>query len=178
MYKEFFIGRILSPHLTTYALTHTLVSVLVGYSIVSQNTGLSIDNFPIFILVFGLVNWALFNLFEFARKTYAPEEERTGVDTYSSLFRPLGAGLLSLSQVVFALLVLWFVSSVDGLPTAILTLNSLGGLLHIGAAVLVFVASFIYMAKPIAKTAALFRGVCSTYLVVFFLILSYQGLMS
>lgn len=175
MYKEFFIGEHLSRHLTTYALTHTLVSVLVGYSIVAQNTGLSIELFPLYMLAFGLVNWALFNLFEFARKTYAPEEERPGVDTYSSLFHPLGAGLLSLSQVAFALVVLWYVSGAN--PARINVLDSVGGILHAGAAAIVLLVSFVYMAKPIAKTAALFRGVCSAYLVIFFLILSYQGLM-
>lgn len=173
MYKEFFIGKYLSPHLTTYAVSHTFVSILVGYSVIAQNTHLGFEQFPDYVLIFGVVNWALFNLFEFARKTYAPEEERENVDTYSSLFRPLGAGLLSLSQVAFALAVLWLVSANHG---QINLLSGIGLYGHMGAASLVALATVLYIAQPSTKTAGLFRGVCGGYLILFFMLLSYQGL--
>ena len=174
MYKEFFIGKYLSPHLTTYALTHTFVSILVGYSIFAQNTTIGLDAFTPAMFIFGVVNWALFNLFEFARKTYSQEEERPNVDTYSSLFNPVGAGLLSLSQVLFALTVLWFVSEKSmGLVNLLI---GAGLIAHGVAAVTVLVVTLIYMIKPTKFSAGLFRGVCGTYLIVFFLLLSYQGL--
>lgn len=173
MYKEFFIGKYLSPHLTTYAVTHTFVSILVGYSIIVQNTGLALHSFPDFMIAFGVVNWALFNLFEFARKTYAPEEERENVDTYSSLFKPLGAGLLSLSQVAFALAILWYVSNEN--TNGIHLLSGKWLYAHGLAAGLVLLFTLFYAVKPTAKSAGAFRAVSGAYLVVFFLLLSCQG---
>ena len=174
MYKEFFIGKYLSPHLTTYALTHTFVSILVGYSIFAQNTTLGFEDFTPAMFLFGVVNWALFNLFEFARKTYAPQEERPNVDTYSSLFKPVGAGFLSLSQVAFGLAVLWFTSEESA---GLVTLLAGPGLVAHGvAAGMVLLVTLFYMIKPSQSSASLFRGVCGAYLIVFFLLLSYQGL--
>lgn len=88
MYKEFFIGSWLSNHLTSYAVSHTLVSTLIGYSIISQFSGQGLNSFSQGTLTFSLLNWALFNLFEFARKTYAPTEERQGwIPTHPSFYR-------------------------------------------------------------------------------------------
>ena len=126
------------------------------------------------MFLFGVVNWALFNLFEFARKTYAPQEERPNVDTYSSLFKPVGAGFLSLSQVAFGLAVLWFTSEESA---GLVTLLAGPGLVAHGvAAGMVLLVTLFYMIKPSQSSASLFRGVCGAYLIVFFLLLSYQGL--
>lgn len=175
MYREFFIGKYLSPHLTTYAIVHTFVSILVGYSVIAINTGIGFAEFPSSILSLGVVNWALFNLFEFARKTYSPEEERPHVATYSSLFGAWGAGLLSLSQVAFALVILATVTSQSG---GVATMLSGVGYLHYLGAGLVTATTVFYALSPTVKNAKLFRGVCGAYLVVFFAILSAQGFLS
>ncbi len=176
MYKEFFIGKYLTPHLTTYAVMHTFVSVLVGYSVIACNTGLDFYSFPKFIYAFGFINWALFNLFEFARKTFSSEEERESVATYSSLFGTVGAGFLSLSQVAFALMVLFYSSYLH--PAGVSLLDGVGGWMHMLLAILVLIATILFMFKPTLAAAKRFRGFCSIYLVLFFATLSWQGLMS
>lgn len=169
MYKEFFIGKLIRPHLTTYAVTHTFVSILVGFSIASVVTNQPVTVFPKQLLLFGLVNWALFNLFEFARKTYAPSEERPNVDTYSSLFKSWGAAALSLSQVVFAIVVVAYA----GIHlNTIFTIHPV--VAHVIGALLTIVPALMYAAKPSEKSAKLFRNLTSLYLLVFYMILILQ----
>ena len=105
MFKEFFIGQIIRPHLTTYAVIHTFVSVLMGYMIAAVSHHAALFEFPISFFIFGFINWALFNVFEFARKTFSRDEERAGIETYSSKFSSLGAIALTMSQVLIVILV-------------------------------------------------------------------------
>ncbi len=106
MYREFFIGRFLRPLLTTYAVTHTAVSILLGYSLASLATGIVLWRLPSVVLIFGLANWMLFNVFEFAQELGA-EEEKANVDSYSSLFGTWGAAGMTISQVAVAMVILW-----------------------------------------------------------------------
>lgn len=105
MYKEFFIGRIIRPHLTTYAVLHTFVAVLMGCMVASVSHHAALSAFPTLFFAFGLVNWGLFNIFEFARKTFASEEERPEAESYSSKFSSLGAIGLAAAQVLLILAV-------------------------------------------------------------------------
>jgi 4-hydroxybenzoate polyprenyltransferase len=174
MYKEFFIGSWLSGHLTTYAVTHTFVSTLIGYSIISQFSGRGLDAFSQSTLVFSLLNWNLFNLFEFARKTYAPAEERQGVDTYSSQFSPGGAVLLSLSQIICSLFILSL------LPRHILgsaAFDIPGLWLQVALALfLPTLPAVILTIRPTPGTARLFRTLTSVYLPSFYALLAFQAL--
>lgn len=102
MYREFFIGTWLRKHLTTYAVTHTFVSVLIAYAVAVVIVSKPAWEFPPTYLLAGAMFWCIFNLFEFARKTFAPSEERSNVESYSSLFGITGAVALSLSQVLLA----------------------------------------------------------------------------
>ena len=97
MYREFFIGKWLRPHLTTYAVTHTLVSCFIALFIFSAVTGFSYSALPLPCWIFLPVNWMLFNLFEFARKTFSPPEENPLVPSYSNRFGAWGSALLSVS---------------------------------------------------------------------------------
>jgi len=161
MYREFFIGPRIRPHLTTYAVTHTFVSVLLGYSVASVVTGLALWELPWALLAFGLVNWCLFNLFEFARKTYAREEERVDVDSYSRIFRPAGGALLSASQVAAALAVLAWLSELGWQAVA-------AGLLA--------VPLLAYAVRPTVATAKTFRGVTGVYLIACYALLAWRAL--
>jgi hypothetical protein len=103
MFKEFFIGKFIRPHLTTYAIMHTLVSsilVLAMLQLLQNNQTFSLSTRD---LLLSLIAWPLFNLFEFGRKSFLPNEERASVDTYTSLFGAWGAALLGISQVALAL---------------------------------------------------------------------------
>jgi len=168
MFFEFFVGRLIRPHLTFYALTHTFVSSLVGLFIVfaaSGPEGQQVQQVQEGLWVFALANWALFNLFEFARKTYAPHEERAGVDTYSSLFGAAGASMLSLAQVGCGLLVLAFMAD------HLLAFQWAQYVLALMP--LLFGVSYAY--RP-TKFAKMFRTAVSAYLILFYALISVQAL--
>ena len=161
MYKEFFIKEIIRPHLTTYALMHTIVTSLLSFAIFSFATQESffslITNKT--LLLFAIANWMLFNIFEFGRKTYSPEEERENVDTYSSLFGATGASLLVLSQSIVAVFCSLNLKGIH--PTfAIITFS-----------LLTFIQLFLsgkYIIQNNAQSAKHFRLFSSIYIIVFY----------
>lgn len=154
MYKEFFCGKFLSQHLTTYAVTHTFVSTLLGFSIVNITDNIELRTFPHYIISLGLFNWCMFNLFEFARKTYATSEERKNVNTYSSQFKPIGAILLSLSQVGIAGLTVWNYWMLSTVGIVLLSLQVL--------------VCLPYLIKDSPSTAKLFRNTTGLFLILFY----------
>lgn len=159
MYEEFFIGDLLRPHLTTYAVSHTFVSVLLGISAAVGISGITDLSLLSKHAAFFLVNWCFFNLFEFARKTFASEEEKPNVPSYSNIFGTKGAYLLSLSQVVLGLILLRV---------------QFGELLlwpNVLAAVYL-IATNAYLLKPNAANAKLFRGATGAYLLGHFIVMS------
>ncbi len=156
MYEEFFIGDFLRPHLTTYAVTHTFSSFLLAISAALAVTGLEVTEFPLPAFAFLLMNWAFFNLFEFARKTFATGEERPHVPSYSNIFGRKGAWFLSISQVVIGVAL---VSTLNVNP------------LVIGAMVVYVILSAAYLVKDSAAAAKFFRNISGVYLLVHYLIL-------
>ncbi len=159
MYEEFFIGDILRPHLTTYAVSHTFVSVLLGISTAVGISGMTDLSILSKHAAFFLVNWCFFNLFEFARKTFAPEEEKENVPSYSNIFGTKGAYLLSLSQVVIGLALLRF-----QFGEFLMWPNVL--------AALYLIATMAFLFKPSVFNAKLFRGVTGAYLLGHFIVMS------
>jgi 4-hydroxybenzoate polyprenyltransferase len=158
MYREFFVGRWLRPRLTTYAITHTLSAALLAAALgLLYRGGRALSLRELAVIAF---NWCLFNLFEFARKTWAPAEERQEVDSYSRRFGVGGAVVLGLSQVAggMALLALhpraleerWAVALQAGLAL----LPVLGAL------------ALAWQRRPPA--ARLYRRLVSVYLVLFY----------
>lgn len=170
MYKEFYIGRYLSPHLTTYALTHTFVSVLVAFSIFAQMTGMAVSTFDPGLLILGLACWSIFNLFEFARKSFSTEEERKNVPTYTTTFGISGAVLLSLSQVVASVLAILYLFK----QGAVIDLVDLYGYFVAASFPLVTGIGFIIFKSR--RSAQIFRATCSAYLIAYYGLLSYHGL--
>jgi hypothetical protein len=156
MYREFFIGQWLRRHLATYAVTHTIVTVPVGWSVMAQVSGLAVWEFPPAWIGAALVNWMLFNVFEFSRKTFAPSEERANVDSYSRLFTPFGAAVLTLSQVALAVLLL-------GSPTS-----------QIGLAAIPVLAAAVFLVWGSPPVARLFRAASSAYILAFYALLAWQ----
>jgi 4-hydroxybenzoate polyprenyltransferase len=111
MYYEFFIPKLIRPHLTTYATTHTIVTFFLSMAILCAHRDLYLWQLPLSDALFGLMSWMLFNIFELGRKTYQKSEERTGVDTYSLVWTRPGAVALVLIQAVIAVLIGPFVGS-------------------------------------------------------------------
>ncbi|MBV2169243.1 MAG: UbiA family prenyltransferase [Bdellovibrio sp.] len=158
MYEEFFIGDWLRPHLTTYAVTHTFVSTLLGLSSAVAMTGMELTKLPSSALLFFLMNWAFFNLFEFARKTFAPSEERNHVPSYSNIFGCTGALLLSLSQALAGVLLIYPYDSNH---------------LLFAAMALYMIASLSYALLRTEKAARFFRGLSGVYLLLHYILLIY-----
>ncbi|RME75818.1 MAG: manganese transporter permease [Planctomycetota bacterium] len=167
MFREFFVGRWLRPHLTTYAVTHTVSSGLLGLSVASVVTGLGLPRLGPALWALALANWALFNVFEFARKSFAASEERDGADSYTRRFGPRGAVALTGSQLVLALAVLaWIAPHSAGAVNAVVLAAE--GLL--AAAVLLVATAFAR--NPSVKRARRYRAAAGLFIVFFFTVLS------
>lgn len=164
MYKEFFIRELIRPHLTTYALTHTIVTSFLSLAIFSfllDRSFLHIITNKSFLL-FAFINWLLFNIFEFGRKTFSTLEERDNVDTYSSLFGRKGAALLVISQrVLSAILII----QIPIFKTKFIIISFVTLLLFL----LIISLRYIFIDRP--SNAKLFRLMSSLYIVLFYLIL-------
>lgn len=157
MYEEFFIGDFLRPHLTTYAVTHTIVIAMLGFSLIALSRG-SLD-YQNQDLLFLSSHWFIFNLFEFARKTFDQAEERESVASYSKIFTQKGAYLLSLSQVILGVLSLSLVfGHSQSLPFFVL-----GGLYT-----LMILSHGFGLAKVRGKT---FRTLSTLYMAIHYLLL-------
>lgn len=166
MYKEFFIGPILRPHLTTYAITHTFViNLLAVLAMLSVSKG-DISYFSRYHFAFVLMNWCYFNLFEFARKTFAAIEERSEVDTYSSLFGTKGAFALSVKEVFLGLGLLYF--CYQGLSQILMPWQFY---VLAGAGVGYFLIGLLYFIKPTVPSAKLFRHISGFYLLTHYVLL-------
>lgn len=166
MYKEFFIGQLLRPHLTTYAVAHTFVINLLALLAMVSVSKEDVTQLGRYHFAFVLMNWCYFNLFEFARKTFAANEERPGVDTYSSLFGPKGAFALSVKEVLLGLGLLFF--CYQGL-SQIWTSSQFYVL--VGAGLCYFLVGLIYFVKPTASSAKLFRHISGVYLLTHYILL-------
>ncbi len=164
MYKEFFIKDIIRPHLTTYALMHTIVTSILSFAIFSFLSKESLLNLIVdkTLYSFAILNWLLFNIFEFGRKTFATVEERDQVDTYSSLFGRWGAALLVVSQALVA---------------HYLSFNLVGAnkelLLYMSLAlfILLLFISVNFIVKNSSGSAKFFRHMSSGYIILFYLII-------
>lgn len=160
MYEEFFIGDWLRPKLTTYAVSHTIVVALLGLSLISANLGLMTFQ-SLAIPVFLLSHWFIFNLFEFARKTFNADEERSNVPSYSKIFSLKGAYLLSASQVFLALLLLFQLRS----------LFQVRWLLILGTLYVIGILPMVFNYKN--YSAKNFRTLSTAYMGLHFVILFY-----
>jgi 4-hydroxybenzoate polyprenyltransferase len=91
MYKEFFIGEWLRPRLATYAFTHTIISCWMSLLVYSSATGRYFWQASGEYGAFLIANIMMFNVFEFGRKTFAIEEEKDVIESYSRRLGPVGA---------------------------------------------------------------------------------------
>ena len=157
MYKEFFISELIRPHLTTYAITHTVVTVLLSLSMFCGMTG----RFPWELgreaYFFALNNWCLFNIFEFGRKSFCAEEEREGVESYSKIFSRFGAVLLVLSQAGLGLGCIYMMK----LPRSLTLLYILGGVVA-----LLTISGVAYAAANRPGPAKIYRAMSSVAIIL------------
>ena len=153
MYNEFFLGPKLRSHLTTYAVTHTFVSALISVSMSAAFLELHKINFV--GLVMAISTWGLFNLFEFARKTFSGEEERFEIDSYSKVWKRWGAVLLSASQLM-----------VVAATQSYLVHSVWSKWLGLGLVIIVLMMGLIFVGRNTTNSAKMFRGACSGALIL------------
>lgn len=160
MFKEFFIGPKIRPHLTTYAMSHTIVTILLSLSIFASMSGLMMTALPLDAIWFSIVSWLLFNIFEFGRKSYLLNEEREGVPTYSNIFGRWGAFALVLSQALIATYLMLQIQ-VWNTPTFRLSL--------VGILFLLTIFGILYgFAKNESPWGKIYRAFTSVYIVLIY----------
>ena len=157
MYKEFFIGKLIRPHLTTYALLHTIVTVPMGLAIFVGSTGLSYDNLSRDNWYFVFSSWFVFNIFEFGRKTFTSNEERNAVESYSKIFTRFGAVLLVNVMSFSALYMLFHIQESVSIAQSILTLT-------------LFIIGVIFSISDKEKFGKIYRLYSSIYIILFYII--------
>ena len=153
MYKEFFIKKWLRAHLTTYAVSHTFVVVLISVTIFVSLLGKPLSEIPKEFIYFSFAGWFLFNIFEFGRKTFAKGEEKKGVDSYSKIFGKLGAVFLVLTMALLSNLLLGKTGA------------SVIGILFLPVA-LVGIVGLLYAATENLHFAKAFRSLTSLYIIL------------
>jgi 4-hydroxybenzoate polyprenyltransferase len=151
MYREFFIGKFLRPHLTTYAVSHTVVMVLLSGLCSTCLLGCFPWQLEIRNWIFALGCFGIFNVFEFGRKTFAGAEEQPGVDSYSKIWGRSGAVFLNLSQGLLGLGAMGYVYPYGSLQWI------LGGVILAG----LLTAGTVYIILNTATAAKAYRAVSS-----------------
>lgn len=159
MRMEFFVGDWMRPKLELYAVTHTFSATMLGFLSFSMATGRQLVAAGEGFALFALGNWFVFNVFEFGRKTFAREEERDGVDSYSLRLGPAGAVALLVGNMLAGYGLLWRACSsiFPAWPGALI--GGAGALV-----VLVILSGIWYAARPTVAGAKLYRGVVTLYL--------------
>lgn len=163
MRMEFFIGTWLGPKLELYAITHTFSAAMISmliHSIVCFSDFAGADRA---MLAYALGNWFVFNVFEFGRKTFAVEEEREGVESYSNRLKPIGAVILLLVNVALAYAAFYYVATTKFVAVADWRLFAPAAVVSL----LVAAIGLFYAAKPVLANAKLYRGAVTFYLLAY-----------
>jgi 4-hydroxybenzoate polyprenyltransferase len=164
MYREFFIGPWLRPKMELYAASHTLVAGWLGLFAAIAATSRWPWDLPHSVWILVGLNWAVFNLFEFARKSWGQDEERPGVPSYSNRWTPAGAAVLALSQAFAA-----------AAAAAFLLRASLHSAVALGAssvlAAIGLAASLAYVMKPFHQRARIYRSTMTFFILGLYSIL-------
>ncbi len=155
MYKEFFSKKWLRAHLTLYAVTHTFVVILLSTTIFSALLNKPWTNMSQDLLYFSFGGWFLFNIFEFGRKTFAQQEEKEGVNSYSKILGRFGAVLLVLTMAILSMVFMnkATIPVIDsGLPFLWLVVTA--------------VAGFLYASLDRPHIAQIYRHITSLYIII------------
>lgn len=162
MLYEFFAPEWLSARIALYALTHTFVMVLVAWALGARALGTAdLAAVPPALWGFLALNVTAFIGVDVLRKTWAPESEVEGLDSYSSRFGPRKAAVIGALVIV--------ASAVAGGYTG----WQLGGRavwLAVVAAVTLWGLATIrsYAVEPTVKRAKMLEAVAGVHLLALF----------
>ena len=168
----FFIGRAaliagdwLRLKMATYALAHTLVSCWMSVFVFSSVSGLNFWKISKVYGMFVLINWMIFNIFEFGRKTFGKEEEEELVESYSKRLGPIRAALNVVIMATVAMYIAYKLGSIFNLS-----------LLFTAAMYLLYgltlICSGLYAVHNDKSSAKIFRGICSIFILFYNVIIT------
>lgn len=160
MYREFFIGEMIRPHLTTYATSHTVVTIFLSLAIFSALSRYYPWDHEADFYYFAILSWLLFNIFELGRKIYQPCEERDGVDTYSKIWGKFGAVILILAHAIGVAIFSLYISTIDFFFMQAFQAASIGILLLV---------SIIYLIGKRPISGILYRRFSEVYIVLIYI---------
>jgi len=153
MYKEFFIPNLIRPYLTTYATSHTLVTLPLTLALITGMSGdTRIDNSEVWAAIGA---WLVFNIFELGRKTFQPMEERENVESYSLVWGRFGAIALVLAHAALVAFAFITASNNQHMPQ---TMYACVGFLVICA--------LLYLIKVEKWSGQLWRVASSVYIIL------------
>jgi 4-hydroxybenzoate polyprenyltransferase len=141
--KEFFVKRWLKSHPFTYMWTHMLIMPLIDFYTTACDWLVSGARPPKGLLWFLLVSFFNGMVVEIGRKIRAPQDEETGVETYSVLWGRAGAVAAWLTAMMATAAFAWLAAKRIGFGRPVLWL--LGVLILSSAAI---GAMFLLDAKP------------------------------
>lgn len=153
MYNEFFIASWIRKYLVFYAITHTFVIFLFSMILIMLLSPLNTQFYS--IIIFALSNWFVFNVFEFSRKIYPPNKERTSRESYSAALTPAGAVGINIITMTIAYLLL----------NKIVLIN----IFLLFYIILVLALGILYSYKNNQITVKLFQLSASLYIPLFYL---------
>lgn len=168
MTKEFFVPKWLKARPLIYMASHMMIMPLIdlfatacdwlpaGYAL-HEGFGLTVGAF----LLLSLVNGAAI---EIARKSWAPEQEREGVETYSRLWKPGPAGVAVMVVVLIGLALSAFINVRSGAGVWFL-----GGLMLVGA--WTAWCAIDYAGTPTPKTAKAMETASGVFVLANYLLL-------
>ncbi|MFH0790966.1 MAG: UbiA family prenyltransferase [Candidatus Omnitrophota bacterium] len=165
MYKEFFIGKWLRPKMAAYALAHTLVSCWMSVFVYSAVTGLNFWEIHKTYGMFVMVNWMIFNIFEFGRKTFGKQEETELVESYSKRVGPVRAAF----NVVFMASAAMYAALKLGDTFHLSFYYNIAMYLLYG---LILLAGGLYAVHNDKSSARIFRGICSVFILFYNVIIT------
>tara|TARA_R110000868_G_scaffold61524_1_gene186908 strand:+ start:16128 stop:17051 length:924 start_codon:yes stop_codon:yes gene_type:complete len=161
MYKEFFIPNLIRPYLTTYATSHTLVTLPLTLALISGMTNQAqiqqSDTWS------ALGAWLVFNIFELGRKTYQKSEERKNVESYSLIWGRYGAVALVLIHAVIAAYAFSMAIGQD--------FTQIGSLMSACVVFLVFISG-LYLFIQKKWTGSLYRAASSVFILLIYGVLA------
>ena len=124
MTKEFFAPKFLRAQPVLYLVSHMMIMPLIDLYATACDwlpAGLTpTDDFGLTLAGFLLLSLVNGTVIELSRKSWAPEEEREGVETYSKLWKPSGAGTAVMAVSIVGLAVAAFVHVRSGANVAFL----------------------------------------------------------
>ncbi|MDH4231189.1 MAG: UbiA family prenyltransferase [Nitrospirota bacterium] len=165
MYKEFFIGDWLRPRLATYAFTHTVISCWMSMLIYSSVTGRYFWKASGEYGIFLIANIMMFNVFEFGRKTFAKEEEKDMIESYSKSLGPAGAAVSVFIMAALAVFTGLWLGGVFRAPYAFF-------IAMISLLMLTLLSSVLYVYFNTAFWAKIFRGASALFILFFNIIIT------